>query len=178
MGNGYNHRLRERNMHFNHKLTFFPILCSRPSIKDVSLPKWKDKSEPLSPKISCMGQVTRSNRVVVCPASHKFSVTTKNDNGIKYFKLNKLFSGKNLTGTPVTAATTTATSCRREENSVSVNIENMDPPLPVTKRVRKQGEKQDGDTLWERRSRGVVLKNLQLQQIQLNKHQVPITVEK
>ncbi|KAE8653882.1 hypothetical protein F3Y22_tig00117056pilonHSYRG00416 [Hibiscus syriacus] len=173
MGNGYNHHIRHQNMHFNHKLTFLPIFCSRPSVKDVSLPKWQDKSEHLSPKISCIGQVKRSNRVVGCPTSHKFNITTKNDNGIKYFKLKKLFSGKNLTGSPATA---TATSCRRKENSVSINIENLDPPLPVTKRAPKQGEKDDGDTLWERRSRGVALKNLQLQQIQLNKHQVPMTV--
>ncbi|XVF64662.1 hypothetical protein PTKIN_Ptkin09bG0186000 [Pterospermum kingtungense] len=171
------------------------MLCSRPSIKDVTLPKWKERSasfsdDPLSPKISCMGQVKRNNRIVGFPASHKLTITTtKNsfNNGIKYLKLKKLFSGKNLTSSPPT------TTCRRKEvlinnsssrlengdgkeNSASINIENMDPPLPVIKRVPKNGEKGDADTLWHRRSRGVALKSLQLQHIQLNRHQEPTTV--
>ncbi|XVE95393.1 hypothetical protein REPUB_Repub02eG0093300 [Reevesia pubescens] len=176
------------------------MLCSKPSIKDVTLPKWQDKSasfsdDPLSPKIGCMGQVKRNNRIVGFPASHKLTIRTKIscNNSIKYFKLKKLFSGKNLTSSPVTSTTTNSTtSCRRKEmlvngksqpkndggkeNSASINIENMDPPLPVIKRVPKQGDKGDGDTLWERRSRGVTLKSLQLQQIQLNRHQEPTTV--
>ncbi|GMI64852.1 hypothetical protein HRI_000154500 [Hibiscus trionum] len=128
MGNGY-------KQHFSHKPTFLPILilCS----------KW----EHFSPKMGCMGHVKRSNRIVV---SHKFNTTT-NNNGIKYFKLKKLFSGMNLTGT--------RTSCTRKqvlvnrtgrtkkgdgkENSGSINIENMDLPLPVNvmKRAPKQGDK-------------------------------------
>ncbi|GMJ02464.1 hypothetical protein like AT1G36940 [Hibiscus trionum] len=192
MGNGY---LQHHNMHIsNHKPTFLPVLCSRPAVKDVTLPKWQDPSEsdPLSPKIGCMGQVKRRNRVAGCPVPHKFSITTKNNdacsnNGIKYFKLKKLFSGKNLTGSPAPT-----TGCRRKQGLVNrtsrsknghgkdvsfvINIENMDPPLPVIKRVPKQGEKGDVDTIWERRSRGVVLKSLQLQQIQLNRHQEPTTV--
>ncbi|OMO84877.1 hypothetical protein COLO4_21819 [Corchorus olitorius] len=205
-----------------YKATFLPMLCSKPSIKDVTLPKWKDRSasfsdDPLSPKISCMGQVKRNNRIVGFPsaASHKLALTTKNNNGcsnhtsIKYSKLKKLFSGKNLIGSPAAAtatapSTTTANttiSYRRKEavlvngktnrasknsdngkennsTSNSINIETMDPPLPVIKRVPKQGsEKGDhGDTLWQRRSRGVSLKSLQLQQIQLERHQEPTTV--
>ncbi|XWS21573.1 hypothetical protein CRYUN_Cryun30bG0065900 [Craigia yunnanensis] len=175
------------------------MLCSKPSIKDVTLPKWQDRSasfsdDPLSPKISCMGQVKRNNRIVGFPASHKLTITTKNscNNGIKYFKLKKLFSGKNLTSSPATTTTNITTTCRKKEvlvnstskpkngdgkeNSASINIENMDPPLPVIKRVPKHGDKGDEDTLWQRRSRGVALKSLQLQQIQLNRHQEPTTV--
>ncbi|XP_021284832.1 uncharacterized protein LOC110417001 [Herrania umbratica] len=199
MGNGYNQHLHHHNMHLHPKGTFLPMLCSKPSIKDVALPKWQDRSasfsdDPLSPKISCMGQVKRNNRIVGFPASHKLTITTKNssNNSIKYLKLKKLFSGKNLTGSPATTTNTTTTSCRRKEvllngtsrpknddgkeNSASINIENMDPPLPVIKRVPKQGDKEDGDTLWQRRSRGVALKSLQLQQVQLNRHQEPTTV--
>ncbi|KAK8705472.1 hypothetical protein V6N13_049074 [Hibiscus sabdariffa] len=163
MENRYKHQLHWHNP------TFFPILCSRPSLKHV-------KSGPSSPNIGCMGQVKRSNRIVGCPVSNNNN--SPSGNGIKYFKLKKLFSGKNLTGT----------GCRRKQVSVnrrsrpkngdgkeksgSINIENMDPPLPVTKRVPERGDKGDGDTLWERRSRGVALKSLQLQHIiQLNKHQ-------
>ncbi|XWS25221.1 hypothetical protein CRYUN_Cryun27aG0050900 [Craigia yunnanensis] len=176
------------------------MLCSKPSIKDVILPKWQDRSvssadDPLSPKISCMGQVKRNNMIVGFPASHKLTINTKNscNNNIKYFKLKKLFSGKNLTSSTVlTTTTNTTTGCRRKEvlvnstsrpkngdgkeNSASINIENMDPPLPVINRVPKQGDKGDGDTLWQRRSRGLALKSLQLQQIQLNRHQEPTTV--
>ncbi|XP_022765914.1 uncharacterized protein LOC111310773 [Durio zibethinus] len=195
MGNGYNQHLHHQNLHLNLKGTFLPMLCSKPSIKDVTLPKWQDRSaslsdDPLSPKISCMGQVKRNNRIVGFPAaSHKLNITTKNsgNDSIKYFKLKKLFSGKNLTSSP---ATTTINCGRKEvfvnstsrskngdgkENSASINIENMDPPLPVIKRVPKQGDKGDGDTLWQRRSRGVALKSLQLQQVQLNRHQEPTT---
>ncbi|OMO72830.1 hypothetical protein CCACVL1_17572 [Corchorus capsularis] len=214
MGNGYNQHIQHQNVY---KATFLPMLCSKPSIKDVTLPKWKDRSasfsdDPLSPKISCMGQVKRNNRIVGFPAaaSHKLALTcTKNNNGcsnhssIKYSKLKKLFSGKNLIGSPAAnaPATTTANttiSYRRKEaflvngktsrpaknsdngkennsTSNSINIETMDPPLPVIKRVPKQGS-DNGDTLWERRSRGVSLKSLQLQQIQLERHQEPTTV--
>ncbi|XVF39429.1 hypothetical protein PTKIN_Ptkin01aG0033900 [Pterospermum kingtungense] len=212
MGNGYNQHLHHQNLqHLNHKGTFLPILCSRPSIKDVTLPKWQDRSasfsdDPLSPKISCMGQVKRNNRIVGFPAtSHKLTITnttttiTKSSchsNGsVKYFKLKRLFSGKNLiTTSPATTTTSSTTSCRRKEvvlngtsrpkngdagkeNSAAINIENMDPPLPVIKRAAKQGDQGDhGDTLWQRRSRGVTLQSLQLQQIQLNRHQEPTTV--
>lgn len=209
MGNGYNQQhLHHQNLHLlNHKKTFLPMLCSKPSIKDVILPKWQQDSsasfsdEPLSPKISCIGQVKRNNRIVGFPASHKLTITTNTKNSchnntstIKYFKLKKLFSGKNLTSSPAAAAaaTTATTSCRRKEvvlvngtsglykngdgndqnSAAMINIENMDPPLPVIKRVAKQGDKGDGvDTIWQRRSRGVTLKGLQLQQIQLNRHQ-------
>lgn len=219
MGNGYNQHLHHQNLHqLNHKqATFLPMLCSKPSIKDVTLPKWKHRSaadspsesdDPLSPKISCMGQVKRNNNRILIgfPASHKLTFTTtttttknscNNNNGtIKYFKLKKLFSGKNLTSSSPAAVAAAATSCRRrevlinstsrapkngdgKENSASnsINIENMDPPLPVIKRtVPQNDEKGDGDTLWGRRFRGVALKSLQLQQIQLNRHQEPTTV--
>ncbi|XVE55413.1 hypothetical protein DITRI_Ditri03aG0156700 [Diplodiscus trichospermus] len=184
------------------------MLCSKPSIKDVKLPKWQDRSaasfsdDPLSPKISCMGQVKRNRRILGFPsASHKLTLTTRNSSNnnnnntsIRYFKLKKLFSAKNLTSSPATtaAAINTTTSCRRrellvngasrpkngdgKENSASINVENMDPPLPVIKRVSKKGDKGDGETIWQRRSRGVTLKSLQLQQIQLNRHQEPTTV--
>ncbi|KAK9026440.1 hypothetical protein V6N11_039279 [Hibiscus sabdariffa] len=129
--------------------------------------------------MGCMGQVKRSNRIVGCPVSHKFIITgasnnnsSSSGNGIKYFKLKKLFSGKNLTGTGcrrqqvlLVNRTSRAKNGDGKENSGSIDIENMDPPLPVTKRFPKRGDhKGDGDTLWERRSRGVALKSLQLQQ--------------
>ncbi|KAJ7965637.1 Myotubularin-like protein [Quillaja saponaria] len=130
MGNEHRrHHHHQHHMH-NQKGTFLPMLCSKPSIKDVRLPRREDRSDsfsndPLSPRIGCM---------------------------VKYSKLKKLFSGKNICS-PNTN-TTTASSCgisrkqlvnngatatnkyrlQRSETFVCVSIEEMDPPLPVTKR--------------------------------------------
>ncbi|KAE8674561.1 Histone acetyltransferase of the MYST family 1 isoform 1 [Hibiscus syriacus] len=166
MGNGYHQQI-------NHKGTVLPLLCSKPSIKDVVLPKWQIQrsaslsEDPLSPKISCTGQVKRNNKIIGFPAPH--TRNTCCNSSAKYFRLKKLFSGKNLTASPATNA---ATSCtRKKENCGLINIETMDPPLPV---VKKGDVKRDGsDTLWQRRSRGAALQRLQLQ---LDRHQQPTTV--
>ncbi|KAF2291463.1 hypothetical protein GH714_024454 [Hevea brasiliensis] len=154
------------------------MLCSRPSIKDVVLPKLEDRSmsssaDPLSPKIGCMGQVKRhNNKIVGFPTSNKFSITTRNDSTpvVKYSKLRRIFSAKNsFIGLTMTSTPNTTTSCRRrgekifngargpkidnsKENSVSINIEDMDPPLPVIKKVQKPADGAEIDTLWKRRS--------------------------
>ncbi|KAJ1385018.1 hypothetical protein SESBI_42010 [Sesbania bispinosa] len=175
------------------------MLCSRPSIKDVSIPRCKGHStstcnDPLSPRIGCMGQVKRNNKIAGFPnSSHRLSFSSKSSNTpspvVKYSKLKKLFSGKNLISTPTTTkATNTITTCGtrksvaansadvpknhqrcRNENVVFVpiNIEEMDPPLPVIKRVPKleEGSSQVDNSLWKRRSGGSALKSLQLQQI-------------
>ncbi|KAG2709169.1 hypothetical protein I3760_05G226100 [Carya illinoinensis] len=210
MGNEYN-RFHHQGLHLYSRTTFLPILCSRTSMKDVAiLPKWEDRSvssdDPLSPKIGCMGQVKRNNRVVGFPTSQKLTLTTKHNansssssnsnDSVKYSKLMKLFSCKSLaattTATTVTApATTVRCRSRRRvnmsgaigrksnhssENRVSISIVDLDPPLPVIKRVQKpQGE--EVDNLWKRRSGGVALKTLQLQQIHHPKHHLqPTTV--
>lgn len=154
------------------------MLCSKPSIKDaVSLPQRRDSpvsfsNDPLSPRISCIGQVKRENKVASFPTSqsHRLSFTTKSNITspiVKYSKLKKFFSSKNLS-TP-TIANTAPSSCGSKPpvkvNSVPINIENMDPPLPVIKRVRKLEEESQVDSLWKRRSGGATLKGLQLQQI-------------
>ncbi|XP_044512063.1 uncharacterized protein LOC123230033 [Mangifera indica] len=195
MGNGYNHHFHHRNLHI-HKSTFLPMLCSRPSIKDAVLPKWEDRStsvsgDPLSPKISCMGQVKRTNKIVGFPTSHKLTISTKtnNNNNVKYFKLKKLFSGNNLTAN---TNITTTTCCRRKEMSlngvsnkpkvedvkesdVCINIIEMDPPLPVIKKVAKPDDKGDENSLWKRRSGGGALKSLQLQHLQIPRHQLEVS---
>ncbi|KDP32737.1 hypothetical protein JCGZ_12029 [Jatropha curcas] len=200
MGNGYNHH---QNFQLYHKSTFLPMLCSRPSIKDVCVPnKLEDRSmsfssEPLSPKIGCMGQVKKHNKIIGFPtssssssSSNKITFTTRNDiPSVKYFKLKRIFSGKNNF-----TSTISTTSCRRrgltldgakgmpkiedsKENSVSINIAEMDPPLPVIKKVHKPNGAGEEETLWKRRSGGVPLKNLQLKQIQLNRQNfAPTTV--
>ncbi|KAF9682573.1 hypothetical protein SADUNF_Sadunf05G0123100 [Salix dunnii] len=190
MGNGYNHHFRNQNLHLQHKSTFLPMLCSRAAIKDMTLPKWEGRpmsifnADPLSPKIGCMGQVKRTNKIVGFPASNKLAITTTNNNNVKYSKLKRIFSGKNLNGTTTSIAR--STGLRRSEammngasdpkiddskqNSVSVSIENMDPPLPVIKKFQQPADGGEANNLWKRRSGGLALKNLQLRKIQLSRN--------
>ncbi|XP_038875349.1 uncharacterized protein LOC120067829 [Benincasa hispida] len=224
MGDKYN-RFNPQNV--RHKHMFLPMLCSKPAIKDGRPPRCdRDRSEsfsgdPLSPRIGCMGQVKRNNRVAGLPISHRILITTKNavlnsKNGnnpnVGYFKLKKFFSNKNLlaspsstvTGTGTTRSTAAATAAsissvgvngcgsrrRAAPNSAimgkksvsengncgSFNIVDLDPPLPVVRRVQKAGEERgEMDNLWKRRSGGIVLQSLQIQQTHLPKHRLQIT---
>ncbi|MED6131359.1 hypothetical protein PIB30_008949 [Stylosanthes scabra] len=108
------------NIHHQERSTFLPMLCSRPSIKDVSLPRWNNNppsssssNEPLSPRIGCMGQVKRNNKIASSSLSHKLITTTTTTSSsspviIKYTKLKNIFiAPKNLINTPTTTRTTT-----------------------------------------------------------------------
>lgn len=186
---GYEHHHHHQKLHINEKSTFLPMLCSRPSIKDVSVPRWRDPPEslsddPLSPRIGCMGQVKRNNKIIGFPSTTKSTTSSIISPAfVKYSKLKKLFSGKNLTAAAVSGSTTTCgrrvqvsntRKCRNENGaSVTVSIENMDPPLPVIKKVPKKIEEEtEIDSLWKRRSGGVALKSLQLQQIHQPRHRL------
>ncbi|XP_030444708.1 uncharacterized protein LOC115667235 [Syzygium oleosum] len=221
MGNAYrdhHHHLHHRNS-LQHKGSFLPMLCSRPSIKDVKLLKWNDdrsasfSDDPMSPKVGCMGQVKRTNRVVGFPTPNKLiAITAKanvNSSLNKYTKLKRLFSSKSLLASATTssaatpASATAAGSCRgrrqkesngcagakkkceKTENSISssVSILDMDPPLPVIKKVSKpateggSGDSGGDGSLWKRRLGGVALKSLELQQIHHRRHHMqPVTV--
>ncbi|XP_062101712.1 uncharacterized protein LOC133807410 [Humulus lupulus] len=214
------------------KNTFLPMLCSKPSIKDVGLPLpircvnrrspspspvSSSGDDPLSPRISCIGQVKRNNRVIGFPTrsllTHTTLITTskhnKNDNNshvVKYSKLKKFFSSKNLVAAATTAVINPSVVsvsvacdggrgrgrrrgqvisggnglCRSEaksENCVSeIDIMAMDPPLPVIKRPAG-GQQGESESLWKRRSGGAALRGLQLQQIHHPKHHLqPTTV--
>lgn len=180
--NHYRHHYHQ-SMHIHHRSTFLPMLCSRPSIKDVSLPRWRDRAgsscdDPLSPRIGCMGQVKRNNKIAGFPTSHRLSLISKSSTStstststspvVKYSKLKKLLS-KSTTTTTTTISSCGSRKqrvadgvknhrCRRNENLVSTSIEDMDPPLPVIKRVHKL----EADSLWQRRLGGHELKSLQL----------------
>ncbi|GMN39741.1 hypothetical protein TIFTF001_008979 [Ficus carica] len=170
------------------------MLCSRPAIKDVhGLPRCVDRSsssssEPLSPRISCIGQVKRkNNRIVGFPNPHKSLPNNNNNNHnniVKYSKLKKFFSSKNLTPPPLAGAG--AGDCRRRRSSAAakggngcsssgsrglcdgekcgVNVVDLDPPLPVVRRpIKAQDEKEVVvESLWKRRSGGLALKGLQI----------------
>ncbi|CAK8566291.1 unnamed protein product [Lathyrus sativus] len=201
-----NQKLETHHQFYNHhqKNTFLPMLCSKPSIKEVNLPRCRINqpsscNDPLSPRIGCMGQVKRNNKIAGFPSS-QYKLLSFNNKTIsssiisfspvvKYSKLKKLFSGKNLIGTPSITSTTTITKqrvignnskiqkCVRNENVVvGIKIDEMDPPLPVIKRVNKidEGTKSD-NSLWKRRSgsSGVPLRSLQVQQIQQIQLQTP-----
>ncbi|KAK4802210.1 hypothetical protein SAY86_000413 [Trapa natans] len=102
-------------------------------------------------------------------------------NANKYSKMIKLLSGKSLTGivNSSSLSSTIATTVRTMRRSVSrncsygtgmvnnlrgaVNIAEMDPPLPVVKKVRKP-EEDEGESLWQRRFRGAAqLRSLEIQ---------------
>ncbi|KAK4352686.1 hypothetical protein RND71_028204 [Anisodus tanguticus] len=162
---------------------FLPMLCKL-SIKDVKLNNSKDPSssnsnhtEPTSPKVSCMGQVKRNNRVIGFPTPYRPNSSTAITGPIlnpkvKYTKLKKLFSGKNFTDREVLKRSVTVVNSRkssqvndRESSKIEVNVSELDPPLPVVKKVKSPPV--DGG-LWKRRSGGAALKNLQIQQIHLS----------
>ncbi|KAK7385247.1 hypothetical protein VNO78_30961 [Psophocarpus tetragonolobus] len=195
------HYFYHQNLHIHHRSTFLPMLCSRPSIKDVSLPQWRDQpgsfsNDPLSPRIGCMGQVKKHNKIVGLLTTKTNTTNISISPSAKYSKLKKLFSGKNLsTSTNATAPTASSCGsrpprgmgnsayaprnhrhrCSRNENVVPLSIENMDPPLPVIKRLQKPEEERQVDSLWKRRSGGAALKSLQLQQIHHSRHYPQLT---
>ncbi|KAF7829885.1 uncharacterized protein G2W53_012218 [Senna tora] len=183
----YNHhRFQHQKLHIHERTTFLPMLCSRPSIKDASLPRWRDppasvSDDHLSPRIGCMGQVKRNNKIVGFPPTKRTTISTS-PAFVKYSKLKKLFSGKNYLATAASVSGSTSRTSRAQasnsnENggSLSVSIENMDPPLPVIK--NKCEEERQMDSLWKRRSGGLALKTLQLQQIHHPTHHLqPTTV--
>ncbi|XP_050376214.1 uncharacterized protein LOC126793660 [Argentina anserina] len=190
----HHHHHYHPQLQINHRGTFLPMLCSRPSIKDVQVPSNASfSSDSVSPRISCMGQVKRSNKVSGFPIT---SQTINSSNNIKYSKLKKLFSGKNLTpATPTkttatansTAATATSCPSRSRRPPVSnakqgrhcvtttINLVDLDPPLPVIKRVPKSPQQGEEESLWKRRSGGAVLKGLQVKQVSLPSHQTQST---
>lgn len=176
--NHHHHHHHHTHLHINHRGTFLPMLCSRPSIKEVQVPNNVSSfsSDSVSPRISCMGQVKRNNKVAGFPIT---SQTNNTSNNIKYSKLKKLFSSKNLTvATPTKTATSTVTSCRSRNRrsqvsnvkqdhcvTTTINLVDLDPPLPVIKRVQKSPQQGEEGSLWKRRSGGIALEGLQLKQL-------------
>ncbi|KAJ6735759.1 MYOTUBULARIN-LIKE PROTEIN [Salix viminalis] len=136
------------------------------------------------------GRSRETTRLLAYPASNKLAITTRNSNNVKHSRLKRIFSGKNLNGSTTSIARSTTGLRRSEvvvngasgpkiddskENSVSVSIENMDPPLPVIKKVQQPADGGEASSLWKRRSGGLALKNLQLREIQLNRNNLAPT---
>ncbi|OIT04554.1 PREDICTED: uncharacterized protein LOC109224561 [Nicotiana attenuata] len=187
MRNGYNQHHHQQQQLYHHIRNssgsfFFPILCKL-SIKDVKLQNPSSSgdnlNEPSSPKVSCMGQVKRNNKVIGFPTPYRPTTSSTAISGpvnprVKYTKLKKLFSGKNFTAGNnrelKTSVTVTVGGSRKStindkgriiKGAVEViNVGELDPPLPVVKKVKPPPE--DGG-LWKRRSGAVKLTSLQIQ---------------
>ncbi|GKU87713.1 hypothetical protein SLEP1_g2068 [Rubroshorea leprosula] len=143
------------------KTTFLPMLCSS-SRSSIHI------HDPFSPRISCTGQIKRHNKIAGIPTPQLHH--HHRHNNVKYLKLKRLFSSSSSSNSSPTATK------KNEPMSTSISIEELDPPLPVIKRAPKDKEEKHPHTLWERRSGGVELRSLQLQQIQINRHCLqPIT---
>ncbi|KAM7256473.1 hypothetical protein ACFE04_012214 [Oxalis oulophora] len=183
----YNHQ-NLQVLHYNKTTTFLPMLCSRPSIKDVTVPKSLSSSsfsdDPLSPKIGCMGQVKRvhNNKIIgfspsssSSSSSHHQNLTTITTSVHHNSKQKRLFS--NTTSSSSSSRSRQGRirgrqrSGRENEASVPVNIADMDPPLPVVKKVNRpsvDGE-DNNNNLYKRRSGGITLTSLQLQHVHTSK---------
>ncbi|XP_043714986.1 probable WRKY transcription factor protein 1 [Telopea speciosissima] len=185
-------------------------MCLRPPRKEDCLPKWdnsvvpfpnhdnKKDDEPTSPRVGCMGQIKRDRKLVSgFPINHhRFNNNNNNNNSSsssnnnsdnkKYFKLNKVFSGKNLNSFLSINLSSSSSSARSsnfskkqmmmikgvnrikssydEMDYVSFSVVDLDPPLPVIKPTTTTT--MCAVNLWKRRCGGdQTLKSLQLQQI-------------
>ncbi|XP_047324447.1 uncharacterized protein LOC124927977 [Impatiens glandulifera] len=160
----------------HHPPIFMPILCSRSSIKDVRLPKWQRKSSQTdpnsSPKVGCMGQVKRSNRVIGFPIPYLLSSSSSSiASNVKYEKLKRIFSGKSVPNgeRKVQSARETIHNVKIGRNCAPaaappVNVCEMDPPLPVVILKKEEIGSEEDVSLWKRRSGGIALKSLVVQQ--------------
>lgn len=200
MGSMYKQQ-RFHTQHRVNRSIFLPTMCSMTATKEsAAIPRWledrrsgSESDEPLSPKVGCIGQVKRSNRAVGLSNMSKTSATTQHS------KLKKLFSARNFISAAAASLSPAflAASCRagggrgrdadacvwprrrvcaapHEIGSSCVrllDVREMDPPLPVVKKVRK-AEEGDGESLWKRRLgvAAVDLTNLDLHPIHHLRH--------
>ncbi|XP_010277709.1 PREDICTED: uncharacterized protein LOC104612091 [Nelumbo nucifera] len=160
-----------------------PILCLRPwATTSEKLQKCEDSGtisscdeyfykEPVSPRVGCMGQIKRSNKVVGFPG-HSRSNNNNNNGKKKYLKLQKMFSSKDLISTTGSRRQMIVGSSRDkfvdEEDYRSIKMVDLDPPLPVIKRVPNAGGEDSNEvvSLWKRRCGGEALKGLEIQKRQ------------
>ncbi|XP_042485426.1 uncharacterized protein LOC122065639 [Macadamia integrifolia] len=168
------------------------MLCLKPPTKDDCLSKWDNSvvpfpnldnngDEPKSPRVGCMGQIKRDRRVIGFPIHNRCNNRRSTNSDKKYFKLNKVFSGKNLNSfLGMNLSSTRNSNYSKKEmikgasriksydemDYVSISVVDLDPPLPVIKpgpRISTDGG--DAVCLWKRRCGGdQTLKALQLQQ--------------
>ncbi|KAJ8423674.1 hypothetical protein Cgig2_023519 [Carnegiea gigantea] len=159
-----------QNQQQQQKSKFLPMLCSSSSTKEVKVSHRRCSSsssssasasvsvseDPSSPRVGCMGQVKRNNKVIGFPSMISFTTSisaSKGNNNSNALKTDHHISGSNIVND--------------DQKGCLVNLDVLDPPLPVVKLVQKQEEGSNGErmNLWKRRSGGAPLKSLQLQAI-------------
>ncbi|KAL3638767.1 hypothetical protein CASFOL_016674 [Castilleja foliolosa] len=193
MANRYEQNRHNHNIH-NKKTISLPMFC-RLSIKDVNQschrpnPTPAAAGEPSSPKVSCMGQVNRNNRITGYPTAaanqyHKKMIRKKNMILSRKALLpnTTAINPVNTAGAAGGRKTRISREMTREIQSrksrvtnqdcfkvVNINIAEMDPPLPVVKRVAPPGGGREEVNIWERRFNGVRggLRSLEIEKIGL-----------
>ncbi|KZV28823.1 hypothetical protein F511_06257 [Dorcoceras hygrometricum] len=171
------------------KNIFLPMFC-RLSVKDVSLNPAKDRSHVPRPAtmITSTVQLKGSKRFTGLPAAADTVTPTSKNLQSHGRSMKKCVSGETLVPKETSITTCTFNShvgggsggnqCRRPDSGdMSLNdgdqgcgkavigsMCEMDPPLPVVKRVALAGAP-GGDevNIWKRRCNGVALKSLQIQ---------------
>ncbi|GER27465.1 hypothetical protein STAS_03171 [Striga asiatica] len=174
MANKYDHHHNIQNQ----KTIFLPMLC-RLSITDVKPNSHRKTSrpaaggsEPNSPKVSCMGQVKRNNRVIGYPAAAKPTNANRNRAG----KTHLPAAAGGRRSCRISREATAAKNSRgprktvdfdRDDVAVVVDVSEMDPPLPVVRRAAAPpGGGRVEVNLWGRRFGGTGgLKRLDLEKI-------------
>ncbi|XP_073304682.1 uncharacterized protein [Primulina huaijiensis] len=188
------------------KPIFLPIIC-RLSIKDVEpnnhhRRRIQKLDVPSSPRVSCIGQVKSDNRITVLPFNVAAPAPNANHHKQKLKKPRSsgtlLLSTTNGGGGGARGGVSRSCRTSKEEMIVNnstrikltnsgyqdrvkeLNIGELDPPLPVVKRVvPPPGVGRDEVNLWRRRClRGAELKSLQIKQKHLpnNNFEPPPTV--
>ncbi|GER40356.1 hypothetical protein STAS_17018 [Striga asiatica] len=190
MGNGYDQHSLHRRSRPDQKSIFLPMFC-RLSLTDIINPHCRKNpisgdGEPSSPKVSCMGQVHRNNRVIGFPAAAPVAGAAHHHQHHRYSRLRKLFSGKTLLPPPTSSIPAAGGArfggCRGSrcpkglrrlkvkndgDCGETVDVCELDPPLPVVRRAAPEGGCGGGEaSLWRRRFTGAAaLKALQIEQI-------------
>ncbi|CAO2834723.1 unnamed protein product [Amaranthus hypochondriacus] len=140
---------QEECNNYQKRSKYLPILCSSSSTKQAVIKLSEGRhnrsasvsstvfDEPLSPRVGCMGQVKRNNKVNGFPSKTLITYNTTNPNTnpikndqiisnnsiVKYHKLKKFFSGKTLIGSPtiVTAKTRTGSGTHKGKINLCTN---------------------------------------------------------
>lgn len=177
----FHHRNGSPNATPSRNKIFLPTLC-RLSLKDSISPHPRSicprQNDPSSPKVSCMGQVKRHHH----NNHHHHHLTPSSSTTVKHH--HKIFSGNNkCVQTRVdqrrhlsTKFTTSSSNAPENKGAAVVpvlNLAELDPPLPVIKRLPPQLSDVEPVSLWKRRSR----QDGQLTNIQIPKFQCAYSIQ-
>ncbi|XP_073138617.1 uncharacterized protein [Henckelia pumila] len=178
---------RPGRRHIQQQNIFLPMFC-RLSIKDITLNQTKGRSNvPKPATISSTVQLKR-NKTVASASAAAVTGTPTCSNNLQSSHTSR--STKKCFSTAITTGTSNSAGgggsgggrCRRPAGSLDMslnhhdveaviigNMSEMDPPLPVVKRVALPGAGGDEVNIWKRRFNGAAaLKRLQIQHHQIS----------